>query len=88
MTRQPPVGQGLLIITLRHTTLGGTPLDESSARRREFYNTLYSQETDFHAAGGIRTHNPSKRAAADLRLRPRCHWDGSIPSIFNSNIRT
>jgi len=23
----------------------------------------------------IRTHNPSKRAAADLRLRKRGHWD-------------
>jgi hypothetical protein len=32
---QPLVGQGLLIftITLRHTTLGRTPLDEWSARR-------------------------------------------------------
>ena len=25
--------------------------------------------------GGIRTHNPSRRAAADLRLRPHGHWD-------------
>jgi hypothetical protein len=25
--------------------------------------------------GGIRTHNPSKRAAAEPRLRPRGHWD-------------
>jgi hypothetical protein len=25
--------------------------------------------------GGIRTHDPSKRSAADLRLRPRGHWD-------------
>jgi hypothetical protein len=25
--------------------------------------------------GGIRTHDPSKRSAADLRLRPRRHWD-------------
>jgi hypothetical protein len=24
---------------------------------------------------GIRTHNLSRRAAADLRLRPRGHWD-------------
>jgi hypothetical protein len=28
-------------------------------------NTQHSQETDIHAPGGIRTHNPSKRAAAD-----------------------
>ena len=25
--------------------------------------------------GGIRIHNLSRRAAADLRLRPRGHWD-------------
>jgi hypothetical protein len=28
-----------------------------------------------HAPGGIRPHNPSKRAAADPRLRRRGHWD-------------
>jgi hypothetical protein len=27
-----------------------------------------SQETDVHVPGGIRTHNPSKRAVADPRL--------------------
>ena len=37
-------------------------------------NTQYSKERDIHAPGGIRTHNPSMRAAADLRLRPRDHW--------------
>jgi hypothetical protein len=26
-------------------------------------------------SGGIRTHNSSKRAPSDLRLRPRGHWD-------------
>jgi hypothetical protein len=25
--------------------------------------------------GGIRTHDPNKRSAADLRLRPRSQWD-------------
>ena len=30
---------------------------------------------DIHVLGGIRTHNPSKRMAADPRLRPRCHRD-------------
>ena len=34
-----------------------------------------SQETNIHAPGGIRTHNPSKRAAADPRLTRRGHWD-------------
>ena len=37
--------------------------------------TQDSQVTDIHAYGGIRTHNPSKRMAADLRLRPRSHRD-------------
>ena len=31
--------------------------------------------TDIHAPGGIRTHNPSRRAAADPRLRPRGYWN-------------
>jgi hypothetical protein len=61
-------------ITLRYTTLGRTPLDEWSARRRDFYlTTQLSQEKDIHAFGGIQTRSPSKRAAADLR--PRCHCD-------------
>ena len=38
-------------------------------------NTQHSQQTDMRAPGGIRTHNLSRRAASDLRLRPRGHWD-------------
>ena len=38
-------------------------------------DTQNSQETGIHAADGIRAHNPSKRAVADPRLRPRGHWD-------------
>jgi hypothetical protein len=38
-------------------------------------NTKHSQETGIHAPSGIRTRNPSKRAAADTRLRRRGHWD-------------
>ena len=38
-------------------------------------NTQHSQQTNIHAPGGIRTHNLSRRAAVDLRLRPRGHWD-------------
>jgi len=38
-------------------------------------NTQHSQQTDVHAPGGIRTHNLSRRAALDLHLRPRGHWD-------------
>jgi hypothetical protein len=28
-----------------------------------------------NALGGIQTHDLSRRVAADLRLRPRGHWD-------------
>ena len=43
-------------------------------------NTQHSQQTDkqtnIHAPGGIRTHNLSRPAAEDLRLRPRGHeWN-------------
>ena len=38
-------------------------------------NTQHSQQTDIHAPGGIQTRNPSKRAAANPRLRPCGHWD-------------
>ena len=60
----------------QRTTVGRTPLDEWSARRRDIYlTTHYSQQTNNHAPGGIRTHDLSRRAAADLRLRQRGHWD-------------
>jgi len=36
-------------------------------------NTQHSQQTDIHATGGIRTHNPSMRTAIDPRLRTRGH---------------
>ena len=37
-----------------------------------------TQQTDAHAAGGIRTRSPSKRTAADPRLRPHCCWGQRI----------
>jgi hypothetical protein len=47
----------------------------SSLQRPLPDNTQHSQETDIHALGEIRTHNPSKRAAVDPHLRLRGHWD-------------
>ena len=38
-------------------------------------NTRHSQQTNIHVPGGIRTHDLSRRAAADLRFRPRGYWD-------------
>jgi hypothetical protein len=39
---------------------------ETSTRQ----HTQHSQQTHVHAPGGIQTQNLSRRAAADLRLRP------------------
>ena len=71
-------------ITPRLITFSRTPLDEWSARRRDFYlyNTQHSQQTDIHAPGGNWTRNPSKRAAADRRLKQRGHWDSEPPYIL------
>jgi hypothetical protein len=46
-------------------------------------NTQLSQELDIHARGEIRTHNPSKRAAVDLRLRLRGHWGRPYNFLVN-----
>ena len=40
-----------------------------------YYRPYIKHNTIIHAPGGIRTHNPSKRPAADPRLRPQGHWD-------------
>jgi len=37
-------------------------------------NTQHSEEKNIHAPGGIRIHNLSSRATADLRFRPRGYW--------------
>ena len=47
----------------------------SSSQRTLPDYTKHSQETDIHVPRGIQTHILSRRAAEDLRLRPRCHWD-------------
>ena len=38
-------------------------------------HTQHSHQTNIHALGGIRTHDRSRRAAVDLRLRSRGYWD-------------
>jgi hypothetical protein len=81
----PPPYRGFTI-TLRHTTLGRTPLDGWSDRRNDLYlpNTQHSQETNNHAPSGIQTHNPNKQAAADPRLRPRGHRERPTEEILNT----
>ena len=74
--QRPPHYRGFTI-TLRHITLGRDSSGRmiSPPQRSVPDNTQHSQETYIHAAAGIRTDNPSKRAAADQRFRPRVHWD-------------
>jgi len=70
------VGQGILVITLRHSTLSSTPLDEWSARSRDCYLTTHNtdkRQTSMPPAG-FEPHNLSKRETADPLLRPRRHW--------------
>ena len=83
--RQPPVGQDLLIheVSRSHTTTHHSQQDFSgrvisSLQRPLPDNTQHSQQTNFHAPGGIQAHNPSRRAAPDLRLRPRGHLDHQV----------
>jgi hypothetical protein len=86
MAQQPLVCQGLLIEASRSYSdtplsigllwTGDHPDAETSTRQRT------TRETDILALGGIRTHNPCKRAAADPRMRPRghCrHFQAAVP---------
>ena len=57
------------IITLRQTTLGGTPPDELSARRRDLYLTTqntHKRQTSMPSAGIEPTIPASERALAHL----------------------
>ena len=58
----------------------------SSSQRPLPDNTQHSQQTNIHAPGGIRTHDLSRRAAADLHLRQRGHWDRQLTGLCPVNI--
>jgi hypothetical protein len=59
-------------------TLGRTPLDKWSARRKGLSQHRTTQhrntKTNIYASSRIQTHDPSNQAE-NLRLRPRGHWD-------------
>ena len=59
----------------RRTTVGRTLLDEWSARRTDLYLTTLTTDINAPSPSRIRTHSLSRREPADLRLRPRGHWD-------------
>jgi len=46
-------------------------------------DTQHLQQTNNHAPDGIRTHDLSRRAAEELRLRPRGHWDRQPTHVLN-----
>ena len=78
----PLVGFSLLAyeVSWLHTTTRHIRQDSSErmispSQRPLPDNTQHSQQTNIHAPGGIRTHNLSRLATKDLRLRPRGHWD-------------
>ena len=79
---KPNAVHGLLILwvsksqkTTHHYRQDSSERAISPSQRPPPDNTQHSQETDIHTIDGIRTHNLSRRAAADLRLIPRGHWD-------------
>ena len=85
---RPNAGHGLLILevsrsykTTHHSRWDSSGRVISSSQRPLPDNTQQSQQTHIHSPGGIRTHDLSRRAAADLRLRPRGRWDWRVCSI-------
>jgi hypothetical protein len=74
--------------TQLRTTVGMTPLDEWSARRRDLYLTTHNTQNKHPCPGGIRTNNLNRWAAADTPLSPSCHWDRRIPALARWKYKT
>ena len=73
-------GALILDVSRSHTPTQHSRYDSSgrvisSLQRPLPDNTRHSQQTNTHVPSGIRNHDISKRAPADLRLRPRGYWD-------------
>ena len=88
---RPNAGHGLLIheVSKSYTTMHHSRQDSSgrvisSSQRPLPDNTQHLQQTNIHAPGGIRNHDLSRRAAVDLPLRPRGHWDRPL-LLYNDN---
>ena len=83
-------GAPILDVSRSHTTTQQSRWDSSgrvisSSQRPLPDNTQHSQQTNIHDLGGIQTHDLSRRAAADLRLRPRGHWDRHVEGLCMRN---
>jgi hypothetical protein len=66
-----------------HTTFGRTSLGEWSAQRRDLYVNQNTHKRETSVPRRIRTRNPSKRAAVQLLLRPRGHWEQQSRLLAN-----
>jgi hypothetical protein len=64
-------------ITLKHIpqSVGLLWTRDRPVAETSIWQHKHSQATNIYTPRGIRTRDPSKRAAADLRLGPRGHWD-------------
>ena len=66
---------GGFMITLRHTTLSRTPLDEWLAHHRDIYLTTHNSHNRHPWPLRIRTRNSRKQAATDSLHKSRSHLD-------------
>jgi hypothetical protein len=65
---------------------GSEKCTEKTLKQRTLLDrSKHSQQTNNHVPGGIRTHNPSKWATANLCLRPRVYWDRHIAPLVLEN---
>jgi hypothetical protein len=61
--------------TTRHSRQHSSGRAISPSQRTLPNKTQHTQQTNIHAPCGIRTHDCSRRASVDLRLRPDGPWD-------------
>jgi hypothetical protein len=81
LAREPPIGPGPPHSRGFYITHTDTPQsvgllwtsDQLVAENSTWQHSTLT--TDIHAPGGIRTHNLSRRTAADPRFRQRCNWN-------------
>jgi hypothetical protein len=68
--------------TQRRTTVGRTPLDEGSARRRDLYPITYNSHNrqNIHTPGGIGTQNPASERPQTYALDSASTGTGPAPS--------
>jgi hypothetical protein len=72
MEHRAPFGVSVITHTIRLLWTRDQPVAEASTYTGQ--HNIFTQETNIHAASGIRTRAPSNQEAVDLRLRQRGHW--------------